>query len=210
MAVKKRPSKPAPSRPRRSAARRTAAPSVQAPVPPAPTPPPDAEPGRSVSYGPMILALAVVLSLAWWALKRKGPDMGTAQTPALASAPTAVPTSAPAPATPVAAAQPAEPAQATAPSHKHQHSDETVVSFENGKTWSVRCWRTADAQASLDIFGRRNKHVRSVLSAAGPQGWQELSWDGRDDQGNLVPKGEYYALPSQKNEQMVLDLRVKN
>ncbi|HTA16965.1 MAG TPA: FlgD immunoglobulin-like domain containing protein, partial [bacterium] len=67
-----------------------------------------------------------------------------------------------------------------------------------------------DSPASLDIFGRRNKLVRSVLSDAGAPGWQVLSWNGLDDKGAPVPKGEYYAVPSQKHQEVILELRVKN
>jgi len=149
------------------------------------------------------MAVVVVVGLGWWALKPKSPDMATAPAPM-------VPATAPAGNPSAGAAQTAPVPEAKSVMTQREPSDVTTLTFKGGKTWSVRCWRSADGPASLSIFGRRNVRVRSVLSDAGAPGWQILSWNGLDDKGAPVPKGEYYALPSQKHQEVILELRVKN
>jgi FlgD Ig-like domain len=206
MAAKKRPSKPA-TRLRPSSARLKSPGSVKAPLVAPPASAPEVVPVQTTHYGPIILAVVVVVGLGWWALKPKSTDTATAPAPVFATPiPASDPTSVPAPAAAQAAAAQAAPVV----HHKHEHSYAEILTFKAGKTWSVRCWRSADSPASLGIFGRRNVHVRTVYSDPGAAGWLTLSWDGMDDKGALVPKGEYYALPSQKNEEVILDLRVKN
>jgi hypothetical protein len=89
-------------------------------------------------------------------------------------------------------------------------SDALVLNQDSEKPLQLRCWRNQDDTARLDVFGPHNHRVRSVLSDPGDAGWQELAWDGKDDQGQAVPAGHYYALPSQKGDQMILDVWVKN
>lgn len=205
MAAKKRPSKSAPIRLRRSGARLKSPRAVKTPPMPAKILAPEIEPVQAMHFGPIILAVAVVVGLGWWALKPKSQDMATAP-----MAPAAAPASAPASAPAAVVAQPAPVAEAKPLGPKREQSDVTTLTFKGGKSWSVRCWRSADSPASLDIFGRRNVRVRSVLSETGAPGWQILTWNGLDDKGVLVAKGEYYALPSQKHQEVILELRVKN
>jgi hypothetical protein len=125
-------------------------------------------------------------------------------------APVVAATSAP---EPTALPQPtaaAETDSAPRPRHHEDTGKVLVFSLSAGKPLTLKCWRSADSVASLDIFGKRNTRVFSVSSDPGAEGWQQLSWDGHDAQGALVAPGRYYALPSQKAAALILALKVKN
>lgn len=77
------------------------------------------------------------------------------------------------------------------------------------EAFSSRCWRPAQGQATLEVFGPKNKKVRTLSTEAGPAGWKTLRWDGKDEAGAKVPGGLYYLRPSQPEEQLVRDLWVK-
>lgn len=50
---------------------------------------------------------------------------------------------------------------------------------------------TAGMQLDVEIFDLAGHRVRRLLSASLSAGTYEQEWDGRDDQGNLVPPGTY-------------------
>lgn len=78
-----------------------------------------------------------------------------------------------------------------------------------GQALSVRCWRADGASATLDVFAPKNRKVRSLKSEAGKAGMVEVSWDGKDEQGQKVPAGLYFLRPSQKDAQSIRDVWVK-
>ena len=78
------------------------------------------------------------------------------------------------------------------------------------KTLKLRCWRPAGGQAQLDVFGPRNRVVANLSSAAGAAGWVNLAWDGKDASGKPVATGLYFLRPSQRSEETVRDVWVKD
>lgn len=105
----------------------------------------------------------------------------------------------------------APPAQPTARREAAGETGEPSLTFDRGEqdALSVRCWRPADGQARLDIFGPRNQRVRTLTSESGEAGWQSLRWDGKDEQGRPVPVGLYFVRPSAQDLQQVRDVWVK-
>ncbi len=121
------------------------------------------------------------------------------------------PAAAPAPSSSKPEGQRAHREQAGSPQEAAaEDSDGLVLKLSSAKAIQVRCWRSSDAPARLDIFGPHNHLVRSVLSDPGDAGWQELSWNGASDGGTNVDPGSYILRPTQKGDQVILYVRVKN
>jgi hypothetical protein len=180
---------------------------------------------ESSSNGLFFALLFVGLAaLGWLALRSCTP---TPPVPSVAAVP--APPAAPSAAAPAAA--PASTAPAAAPAHsapaataskvpapaakalaRHESAASPAPTFVRGKKgrFSLRCWRSAASPAQLDIFGRRNRRVRSLKSEGGAAGWVQLEWDGKDEAGKKVPEGLYFLRSTQENELSVLELRVED
>jgi hypothetical protein len=208
-ATKKRPSKSAPARPRRKSASRPVAPAFQSPALAQQQP---SAPERGIPYGPVVLGLAVLVAVGWWCMKRGGTqDQAAPQAPAIPASAAAAPQAAlPTPQDVPHVSEEGQHSAEAPTGSSHESSHALVFSPASGKPLSLRCWSENGAPARLDIFNRHNRLVRSVLSAPGLSGWQELAWDGLDSHGAQVPAGRYYARPTQKEDQLVLELKVKN
>jgi flagellar hook assembly protein FlgD len=75
---------------------------------------------------------------------------------------------------------------------------------------SLDCWGTPNEGAQLVVFNAHNKKMKAIGLPPATEGWQKISWDGTDEQGNAVPAGTYYLLPSQDKEQTIVEIQVKN
>ncbi len=164
----------------------------------------------------VLLALGA-LSLGWlafhgWRNKsiQKSPAPVLAPSPPATAVPAAPParSAAPAPLPRAAASDPRTSAhRGTAGAEKGAPS--MTYDPRLGKPLTLRCWRSEGASAQLDVFGPRNKAIRSIKSVSGAAGWVDLEWDGRDSTASKVPGGLYFLRPSQKAEQSILDVWVK-
>lgn len=134
--------------------------------------------------------------------------------PAPAAAPTAAPTAAPEGRHVAPAPSPATPAPKPAAGAHRAPADEIgapSLEFDRSKQDAlvVRAWRPEGGKAQLDVFGPRNRRVRSLTSESGAAGWQKLPWDGKDGNGKSVPAGLYYLRPSGQGLQELRDVWVK-
>jgi hypothetical protein len=155
-----------------------------------------------------VLALAV-MALIWFGLNSRKSSPAPAAAPAAAPAPAAANTpEARSIATP---APKAEAPKAAATAHREDAGSEPALSFDRslGQALTLRCWRSEGGTAELDVFGEKNRVVRSIASETGPAGWVDLSWDGKNAKGKKVSQGTYYLRASQKAEQIVRDVQVK-
>lgn len=100
---------------------------------------------------------------------------------------------------------------ADAPQQAAPETGAPSLTFDRGQSqaFEVRCWRSADSPAQLDVFAPRNRLVRSLKSEAGAAGMVKLKWDGKDEAGKKVPVGLYFLRPSQEGEQSIRDIWVK-
>lgn len=194
MATKKKKA-PVRKKPVRKAARKPTAP-LPMPVAPAPAPAPSQRNGRLLALMIGVLLLAVL-----WRSQRHAeqPDAAMAPAPEGRS---------------IATEKPAAPKPSPRPTVRREtagEAGEPSLEFDrsSGKGLTVRCWRPANGQARLDVFGPRNQKVRSLASEAGAAGWQSLEWDGKDETGKSVPAGLYYIRPSAQDLQQVRDVWVK-
>ena len=67
-------------------------------------------------------------------------------------------------------------------SHLYPFHSSTVISFEIGSIQKV----------SLKVYNNQGRFVRSLLNNTIHVGKHEISWDGRNDQGDSVSTGIYY------------------
>ena len=234
MPTKKRASKPAPAR----QGRRRKADASPFPRPADPAVRAETVQGNRILPVLFFVGLAALAGLLWWSLRHRNAAAETAPQ-AIATPVEAPQAAAPVAATGRdVAAQPVarppapvnvpkisgahrEPAgnPAAEAAQTHPAAAATASASDNGslslvlgsnKPLTMRCWGSAESPARLDVFGRHNRLVRSVVSTEGSDGWQTLSWDGTNEQGSQVAEGHYYVRPSQKAEQVILDLQVKN
>jgi hypothetical protein len=163
---------------------------------------------------PIILAAALVL--AWLIVRACTPKAAApvpVPPPAAAPAPAASPEArsvAPAPAAPTAEAP-----KPKSSAHREDAGSETgapSLTFDRAqeKSLKIRCWRSDGGQAQLDVFGPRNRVVAKLLSESGSAGWVDLAWNGKDAAGKKVPEGLYFLRPSQRAEETVRDVWVKD
>ena len=155
-----------------------------------------------------LLALGV-MALIWFGLNSRKSSPAPAAAPAAAPAPSAANTpEARSIATP---APKAEAPKAAATAHREDAGSEPALSFDRslGQALTLRCWRSEGGTAELEVFGEKNRVVRSITSDTGPAGWVDLSWDGKNAKGKKVSQGTYYLRASQKAEQIVRDVQVK-
>jgi hypothetical protein len=220
MATKKKKKAPSKGASKASARPRVTSAPVQPPASPAPGAP---APQSSFAGLLTVLVVAGIFGLAWLVVRGCAPkDVAVSATPPVPAAP--------APAAPAAANTPearsivtpakAEAAQATAPkaqpsAHREAAGGETgapslTLDRSSGKPLSLRCWRPEGGQASLDVFAPRNRVVANLTSDSGAAGWVDLSWNGKDSQGKKVPEGLYFLRPSQRSEETVRDVWVKD
>jgi hypothetical protein len=211
MATKKKATRRAPAR--KATPRRASRRVVDAPMPSSARPMEPAAPPKRNGYL-LVGFVVIVIGAVFLRNCRENAPMASAASPAApASAPAAA---APAPARSVASAAPAaapKPAAVQPSAHRETAGETGAPSLEFDRASQsqikVRCWRPAQGQAQLDVFGPRNKHVRSLKSASGDAGWQKLGWDGKDEDGHAVPAGLYYVRPSSQGLQQVQDVWVK-
>ena len=52
---------------------------------------------------------------------------------------------------------------------------------------------TATGPASLVIYNARGRKVRTLFEGVGMAGNHQLGWDGRNDQGGVIPSGDYFC-----------------
>jgi hypothetical protein len=202
MATKKKAKKKAVKRPRpakRKPARRAAA--RKLPPPLAPLPSPEA-PKRNGLWLALIIA-GLLVAVLWRNQRTAAVDAPMPQAPEGRSPAAAAP--------PEAAPRPERTAAPTARRATAGEVGAPSLNFDRstGQPMRVRCWRPEGGQAQLDVFGPRNQKVRTLTSEAGAAGWQNLDWDGKDEQGKAVPTGLYYLRPSSQGAQQVRDVWVE-
>jgi flagellar hook assembly protein FlgD len=87
-----------------------------------------------------------------------------------------------------------------------------VESFnaENGQNITIGYNINGDADITVNINNDKNELVRSlIINQKQSKGDQQVVWDGRDDQGTLMPEGLYYVAFKGKitdGREFVLDL----
>jgi hypothetical protein len=57
----------------------------------------------------------------------------------------------------------------------------------------IRFRMAMDSVVALDVFDLRGRLVRRLVAGARPAGDHAVVWDGRDDDGRLVPSGTYFS-----------------
>lgn len=75
-----------------------------------------------------------------------------------------------------------------APGLAAQVAREGLLSFEYGVPLG------AAGQTSVRVYDLRGRLLRTISERGGVPGWTRVTWDGRDDSGNMVAQGVYLAV----------------
>jgi hypothetical protein len=208
MATKK---KAKPARKRSAAPRRRASRPAAAPAETRTETAPAMEESQGSNNGVLallVIGLASIIWLLWHGHSQQKVDAPAAAQPSASApaarsvAPKAAPTAAP-------KAQAAPTRRATAGAEKELGEPTLTLDRSEEKPMPFRCWRAEGGTAQLEVFGPRNRRVRTVKSDAGAAGWVPLDFDGKDDKGKKLPVGLYFVRPSSQDEQRVMDVWVK-
>ena len=84
---------------------------------------------------------------------------------------------------PPAAEQPEQPGELTLRASPNPFNPRTTLSFVNPVPGEVK----------LEIFDARGRRVRSLLNETAPAGERSIQWDGKDDRGQTLSTGLYFA-----------------
>jgi hypothetical protein len=75
---------------------------------------------------------------------------------------------------------------------------------------NIRCYIPYPARTRLDVYDVLGRRVRTLAASDRSEGWQELIWDGRGNEGQLLSGGIYWVrltLPDQILTTRVVRLR---
>lgn len=124
-----------------------------------------------------------------------------AEAPAQPEAPTPAATTAPAAHEPERRAADAAYQPPAAPSREFQLS--------SGKDLGFRARRSASQGVEVRIFNSSYKSVRVLSQDKGSPAAVKLTWDGKDDQGQAVDPGTYFARITQPSSETIEQIEVK-